>query len=65
MEELAAIVASPKFKEDQVAFFEKYAKEFSAEEENKLCYTAIHSEYEKQVESFLIDSMGEEKLQKV
>jgi hypothetical protein len=65
MEELGEVVASAKFKEDQVAFFEKYAKEFSAEEENKLSYTAIHQEYEKQVEDYLTACLGEEKLLRI
>ena len=62
MDQLAAIIDSDKFKQDQIDFFKKYCSEFEDEEENKLCYTQIHNEYEEQVEGFLEAALGEEVL---
>merc|ERR550514_2158313 len=65
MEELAALVGSPDFKARQVAFFDRYCDEFEGDidGENRLAYTAIHKEYEEQIEGDIERTMGVDKLQ--
>eukprot|EP00747_Dinoflagellata_sp_TGD_P214077 gnl/TRDRNA2_/TRDRNA2_86970_c0_seq2.p1 gnl/TRDRNA2_/TRDRNA2_86970_c0~~gnl/TRDRNA2_/TRDRNA2_86970_c0_seq2.p1 ORF type:complete len:342 (+),score=66.98 gnl/TRDRNA2_/TRDRNA2_86970_c0_seq2:92-1117(+) len=64
MNELAAVVSSPAFKDKQVAFFEKYCNEFDGSmEENKLAYTTIHKQYEQDIEKSIEEQLGTEKLQ--
>lgn len=65
MEELAYLCASPEFKEKQQAFFDRYCDEFEGDVdgENKLAYTAIHKEYEEQIEGDIEAVLGPEKLQ--
>ena len=65
MKELAAIVASEAFKNEQKAFFEANCDKFDAEEENKLEYTTIHKQYEQLVEDHIKTKLGDEKMAKV
>ena len=65
MKELAAIVASEAFKNEQKAFFEANCDKFDMEEENKLEYTTIHKQYEEFVEGHIKAQLGDEKMAKV
>ena len=51
MLELAQVVASESFKENQLKFFAENCDKFDDEEENKLEYTAIHKAYDTMVET--------------
>ena len=50
MQELAQIVNTDSFKQNQIAFFTEHCHKFDDEEENKLEYTDIHKAYEAMVE---------------
>ena len=65
MTELAQIVQSQSFKENQKEFFAQHCQKFDDEEENKLEYTTIHKQYEDMVEAEIKAKMGEEKLKKI
>ena len=65
MKELAAIVSSEDFKNEQKAFFEANCDKFDAEEENKLEYTVIHKQYEQMIEDQIKSKLGDEKFAKV
>jgi len=63
LDAFASLVMSEGFKEKQVAFFDHYCMEFDDIEENKLSYTAIHKEYETQVEAQIAEALGEDQFQ--
>ena len=65
MQELAVIIQSQSFKENQKEFFAQHCQVFDAEAENKLEYTAIHKKYEEMVEAEIKAKIGEEKLKKI
>ena len=53
LSDVASLVDSPAFREEQEAFYRKYCAEFSAGDdstENKLSYTSIHNTYVEMVE---------------
>ena len=62
---LSRVVNSPEFREESRAYLEKYCGEFTMEEENKLMYTTIHSDYEKMVEERLGSALGAEEMEYV
>jgi len=62
LNELANLVSTPEFQQQQSYFFDRYCQEFDGSvEENKLSYTAIHNEYIAQVEQRIEATLGAEK----
>ena len=62
MRELAKVIASDEFKQNQRNFFAQHCTKFDHEEENKLEYTIIHKEYEAMVEAQMNAAIGQEKM---
>lgn len=65
MQELAAVVSSEAFRNEQKSFFEANCDKFDMEEENKLEYTTIHKQYEQMIEDQIKAKLGDEKMAKV